>query len=135
MKILVTGTTGFIGTALVSAVISIGHQVTIVVRKVSVILPTFVVQVDWSDFSKFDRSVFEGVDVVIRCAGRAHFLNNVAVGLLSEFRVAVLESQSRGAARTLALVKDYETTNVSDKLLRIILSYTDFVNRKVWHKS
>lgn len=49
--------------------------------------------------------------------------------------LAVLESQSRGAARTLALVKDYETTNVSDKLLRIILSYTDFVNRKVWHKS
>lgn len=49
--------------------------------------------------------------------------------------LAVLESQLRGAARTLALVKDYETTNVSDKVLRIILSYTDFVNRKVWHKS
>lgn len=49
--------------------------------------------------------------------------------------LAVLESQSRGAIRTLALVKDYETTNVSDKVLRIILSYTDFVNRKVWHKS
>lgn len=49
--------------------------------------------------------------------------------------LAVLESQLSGAARTLALVKDYETTNVSDKVLRIILSYTDFVNRKVWHKS
>lgn len=49
--------------------------------------------------------------------------------------LAVLESQSRGGTRTLALVKDYETTNVSDKVLRIILSYTDFVNRKVWHKS
>jgi UDP-N-acetylglucosamine 2-epimerase (non-hydrolysing) len=47
----------------------------------------------------------------------------------------VLESQSRGATRTLALVKDYEATNVSDKVLRIILSYTDFVNRKVWRKA
>lgn len=49
--------------------------------------------------------------------------------------LAVLERQSRGALRTLALVKDYQTTNVSDKVLRIILSYTDFVNRKVWRKS
>ena len=49
--------------------------------------------------------------------------------------LAVLESQSRGANRTLALVKDYEATNVSDKVLRIILSYTDFVNRKVWHRT
>ena len=47
----------------------------------------------------------------------------------------VLADQSRGVTRTLGLVKDYETTNVSDKILRIILSYTDFVNRKVWHKS
>lgn len=47
----------------------------------------------------------------------------------------VLESQSRGVDRTLALVKDYEVTNVSEKVLRIILSYTDFVNRKVWRKT
>jgi UDP-N-acetylglucosamine 2-epimerase len=49
--------------------------------------------------------------------------------------LGVLESQSRGATRSLALVKDYEATNVSDKVLRIILSYTDFVNRKVWRKT
>ena len=49
--------------------------------------------------------------------------------------LTVIENQSRGSNRTLALVKDYETTNVSDKVLRIILSYTDFVNRKVWRKS
>jgi UDP-N-acetylglucosamine 2-epimerase (non-hydrolysing) len=49
--------------------------------------------------------------------------------------LCVLESQSRGPNRTLALVKDYEATNVSDKVLRIILSYTDFVNRKVWRKA
>ena len=49
--------------------------------------------------------------------------------------LGVLESQSRGATRMLALVNDYEATNVSEKVLRIILSYTDFVNRKVWRKS
>jgi UDP-N-acetylglucosamine 2-epimerase len=46
----------------------------------------------------------------------------------------VLDSQPRGSARLLRLVDDYATQNVSDKVLRIILSYTDFVNRKVWRK-
>lgn len=31
-------------------------------------------------------------------------------------------------------VPDYETENVSKKVLRIILSYTDYINRTVWHK-
>jgi UDP-N-acetylglucosamine 2-epimerase len=49
--------------------------------------------------------------------------------------LGVLESQPRGENRMLTLVKDYEATNVSDKVLRIILSYTDFINRKVWRKA
>lgn len=49
--------------------------------------------------------------------------------------LGVLESQSRGENRMLTLVKDYEATNVSDKVLRIILSYTDFINSKVWRKA
>ena len=36
--------------------------------------------------------------------------------------------------RVISEVKDYTATNVSKKILRIILSYTDYVNRTVWHK-
>ena len=47
----------------------------------------------------------------------------------------VLDSQPRGASRLLKIVDDYSPVNVSDKILRIILSYTGFVNRKIWRKS
>ena len=36
--------------------------------------------------------------------------------------------------RPFKLVEDYDTDNVSKKVLRIILSYTEYVNRVVWHK-
>ena len=48
--------------------------------------------------------------------------------------LAILESQPRGEQRSLRLVNDYMPSNVSEKVLRIIQSYTDFVNRKVWGK-
>lgn len=48
--------------------------------------------------------------------------------------LCILEDQPRGAKRGLRLVEDYSTPNVSDKVLRIILSYTDYVNRVVWKK-
>jgi UDP-N-acetylglucosamine 2-epimerase len=47
----------------------------------------------------------------------------------------VIERQGRGEERTLRMVRDYEADNVSDKVLRIILSYTAFVNRRVWHRA
>jgi UDP-N-acetylglucosamine 2-epimerase (non-hydrolysing) len=47
----------------------------------------------------------------------------------------VLETQPRDAERSLRLVADYAPLNVSDKMLRIVLSYTGFVNRRIWHKS
>ena len=46
----------------------------------------------------------------------------------------VLEYQSRGEERSLRLVADYSMPNVSEKIVRIIHSYTDFVNRVVWKK-
>jgi UDP-N-acetylglucosamine 2-epimerase len=48
--------------------------------------------------------------------------------------MGVLETQPRGGERGLHLVRDYAPDNVSAKVLRIILSYTDFVNRRVWRK-
>ena len=48
--------------------------------------------------------------------------------------LSILENQKRGQFRDLLIVKDYDVSNVSIKILRIIQSYTDFVNRKVWKK-
>src|SRR3989304_2790832 len=47
----------------------------------------------------------------------------------------ILTSQARGSNRLLRLVSDYNVPNVSEKVLRIILRYTDYVNRTVWHKN
>ncbi len=59
------------------------------------------------------------------------------VGLSSE-RVrqglAILASQTRGDARELRQVADYSMPNVSAKVLRIIHSYTDYVQRVVWRQ-
>jgi UDP-N-acetylglucosamine 2-epimerase (non-hydrolysing) len=43
----------------------------------------------------------------------------------------ILELQRKG---TLKRVTDYCMSNVSEKVIRIILSYTDYVNRVVWGK-
>ena len=59
------------------------------------------------------------------------------VGLESE-RVMqglrILEKQPSGEKRLLRRVEDYSMPNVSDKVVRIIHSYTDYVNREVWKK-
>lgn len=57
---------------------------------------------------------------------------------LSVQRVAdglrVLEDQARGETRTFRRVADYSMPNVSDKMVRIVLGYTDYVRRVVWRE-
>jgi UDP-N-acetylglucosamine 2-epimerase (non-hydrolysing) len=48
--------------------------------------------------------------------------------------LAILTKQARGADRELRLVADYSMPNVSGKVVRIVHSYTDYVNRVVWKK-
>jgi len=43
-----------------------------------------------------------------------------------------LESQKRGEERSFRRVADYSMPNVSDKMVRIIISYTDYIKRVVW---
>ncbi|MCK8683726.1 non-hydrolyzing UDP-N-acetylglucosamine 2-epimerase [Pseudomonas umsongensis] len=46
----------------------------------------------------------------------------------------ILESQASGTERTLRLVADYSMPNVSEKVTRVVHSYTDYVNRVVWKR-
>jgi len=48
--------------------------------------------------------------------------------------LAILENQNINQIQTLRPVADYSMPNVSDKVLRIIISYTDYINRVVWSK-
>jgi UDP-N-acetylglucosamine 2-epimerase (non-hydrolysing) len=48
--------------------------------------------------------------------------------------IKILATQSRGAERSIQLVNDYAVTNVSDKIVRILMSYTDYINQKIWKK-
>lgn len=57
---------------------------------------------------------------------------------LGEVRImqalSILESQRQRNAHDLRLVSDYSMPNVSEKIVRIIMSYTDYVRRTVWRK-
>jgi UDP-N-acetylglucosamine 2-epimerase len=47
----------------------------------------------------------------------------------------ILENQSRDSMRMLSEVSDYNTTNVSEKVVRIIISYIDYINQNIWKKN
>lgn len=46
----------------------------------------------------------------------------------------LLDKQGRGYERSLNMVSDYSDENISEKVVRIILSYTNFINRRIWKK-
>lgn len=48
--------------------------------------------------------------------------------------LTILATQPNGRRRASQMVRDYEVPHVSEKVVRIILSYTDYVNRTVWRK-
>lgn len=48
--------------------------------------------------------------------------------------LGILQEQSRGTDRSLRLVRDYDIPNVSEKVVRIVLSYADYINRILWHR-
>lgn len=48
--------------------------------------------------------------------------------------IDVVTEQRNNPLHNIEIVKDYEGKNVSQKIVRVILSYTDYVNRTVWKK-
>ena len=61
-------------------------------------------------------------------------LNVAAANVFKTEAVEVATTHNNEKNRAIKPVKDYEADNVSKKILRIILSYTDYINRTVWHK-
>ena len=49
--------------------------------------------------------------------------------------IDILSFQKRGSDRTLKLVQDYDINNVSEKILRIIHSYTDYIKKNIWKEN
>ena len=61
----------------------------------------------------------------------------IMTGLMKERimqSLSIIDKQPRGKQRLIRLVDDYSMPNVSDKVVRIIHSYTDYVNRVIWKK-
>jgi len=46
--------------------------------------------------------------------------------------IFIMETQGRGQERILRMVEDYQISNVSEKVARVIVSYTDYVKKNVW---
>ncbi len=49
--------------------------------------------------------------------------------------VRVITSQHKKGSRVMSAVQDYEAGSVSKQILRVVLSYVDYVNRTVWSKT
>ena len=90
---LITGATGFVGSALVKYLLANGVNVVAGVRKYSSSLSKAVQQVVVGDLSELvegsstlNTSLFEGVDTVIHTAARAHIMRDESLDPLNEYR-------------------------------------------------
>ena len=88
MKLLLTGSTGFIGKALVAKLIQQNFHISIAVRKKTNLYPDKIRQFLVDDFESmpdFSNSLI-GIDCVIHLAGKAHVIDKAKAISLEEFR-------------------------------------------------
>lgn len=87
-KIMVTGATGFIGQAVVQALLAQKYRLSIAVRNLSPTLPESVTQIKITDIASLaeNSSALQDIDVLIHIAGRAHIMDKTENDPLAEFR-------------------------------------------------
>lgn len=98
MRVLITGATGFVGSALTERVNSL-YDTMVLVRTQSNVLPSTIQQLVASNI--FEADFPENVDVIIHLAGRAHILNEQTTDPLSEFRKVNVEGTLQLARQAL----------------------------------
>lgn len=98
MKLLITGATGFVGTALTERVSKV-YDTIVLVRTHNHVLSTNIQQL--VDANIFAADLPENIDVIIHLAGRAHILNEQTTDPLNEFRKVNVEGTLQLARQAL----------------------------------
>jgi nucleoside-diphosphate-sugar epimerase len=94
MKVLVSGATGFVGRALIDALLSQRAEIVVLVRKKTDIFPPVIAQVVISDLSDIDlmmfwnnnSDVFHDIDIVIHLAARVHVMSDMSADPRQAFK-------------------------------------------------
>lgn len=109
MNFLITGATGFVGSALCQLLEHSEHTVYGVVRSAHAVLPPSVTPILVSSIAELDdHPILPQIDVVIHLAARVHQMNDTAVDPLSEFRAVNTEAtKSLAIAAAAAGVKRF----------------------------
>ena len=100
-------------------------------KKIDIIVPIFNEESSILDFPALNiRESHERPEAMEEASVMMPGLNLEKV----ESCLKVLESQNINQKRILNIAQDYKSENVSEKIVRIILSYTDYVNKFIWKK-